>query len=142
MSQAKSGDTVRVHYSGRLQDGQEFDSSEGREPLEFTIGTGQIVPGVEEAVVGMNLGDERTVTVAADDAYGQRRDDMVQQIERSMLPEGMEPQIGMRLAAEGPGGSSLMLTVVDLDETSITVDANHPLAGHDLTFDLKLVEIV
>jgi peptidylprolyl isomerase len=142
MSQAKSGDTVRVHYSGRLQDGQEFDSSEGREPLEFTIGTGQIVPGVEEAVVGMNLGDERTVTVAADDAYGQRREDMVQQIERSMLPEGMEPQIGMRLAAEGPGGSSLMLTVVDLDETSITVDANHPLAGHDLTFDLKLVEIV
>lgn len=142
MSQAKSGDTVRVHYSGKLQDGQEFDSSDGREPLEFTIGTGQIVPGVEQAVVGMTPGDERTVTVAADDAYGQRRDDMVQRIEREMLPAGVEPQLGMRLAAEGPGGQSLMLTIVDLDDASITVDANHPLAGHDLTFELKLVEIV
>lgn len=142
MTQAKSGDTVRIHYTGKLDDGTQFDSSEGRDPLQFKIGEGAIIPTLEEAVVGMSVGDMETVSVAAEDAYGPRRDEAVQTVERSMIPENVDLTVGGRLQATAPDGQQLVLTVVDVTDTAVTLDANHPLAGEDLTFDIELVEIV
>ena len=143
MSEAKQGDTVKVHYTGRLDDGSEFDSSLERQPLEFVIGQGQIIPGFEQAVVGMNQGDTKTVEIAPEQAYGPRHDEAIQQIPKSALPESIQEslQLGMQLQANDPTGRPLMLTVTDIAEENITVDANHPLAGQALTFDLELVEI-
>jgi peptidylprolyl isomerase len=142
MTQAKSGDVVRIHYTGKLDDGTPFDSSEGRDPLQFKIGEGSIIPILEEAVVGMAVGDTGTVNVAADDAYGPRRDEAIQTVERSMIPENVDLTIGGRLQATAPNGQQLVLTVIEVSESSVTLDANHPLAGEDLTFDIELVEIV
>ncbi len=143
MSAAKQGDTVKVHYTGRLNDGSEFDSSLERQPLEFVIGQGQIIPGFEQAVVGMSQGDTKTIEIAPENAYGPRHDEAVQEIPKSALPESIqaELQTGMRLQANDPNGRPLMLTVTHVAEENITVDANHPLAGQALTFDLELVEI-
>lgn len=143
MSEAKQGDNVKVHYTGRLDDGSEFDSSLERQPLEFVIGQGQIIPGFEQAVVGMNQGDTKTVEIAPEQAYGPRHDEAIQQIPKSALPESIQEslQLGMQLQANDPNGHPLMLTVTDIAEENITVDANHPLAGQALTFDLELVEI-
>lgn len=142
MAQAKSGDTVKVHYTGTLQDGTPFDSSAGRTPLEFTLGEGNVIPGFDEAVVGMSPGDTKTVTVASDQAYGPRQENAVQEFPRSMVPETIELETGMRLQAADPTGQPLMLTVVAISDETVTLDANHPLAGEDLTFELELVEIV
>ncbi len=142
MSEAKEGDTVRVHYTGRLDDGSEFDSSKGRDPIEFKIGDGDILKGVEDAVVGLEPGQSNSVTLPAQDAYGERRDDMIQEIERNVLPGDIEPEVGLQLQAQSPGGNPMLLTITEVQDEKITVDANHPLAGKDLTFDLELVEIV
>ena len=142
MTQAKSGDTVRIHYSGKLDDGTEFDSSAGRGPLEFTIGEGSIIPTLEEAVVGMAVGDTGTVNIEAADAYGPRREEAVQKVERSMIPETVDLSVGGQVQATAPNGQQLILTVVEVTEASVTLDANHPLAGQALTFDIELVEIV
>ena len=142
MTQAKSGDTVRIHYTGKLEDGTQFDSSEGRDPLQFRIGEGTIIPTLEEAVVGMAPGDTETVSVTADDAYGPRREEAIQTVERSMIPETVDLTVGGRLQATAPDGQQLVLTVVEVTGSSVTLDANHPLAGEDLTFDIELVEIV
>lgn len=142
MSAAKDGDTVKVHYTGRLEDGSEFDSSRQRDPIEFKIGDGEILPGVEQAVVGLEPGGTNEVTLPADDAYGQRRDDMIQEIERSVLPQEIEPEVGLQLQAQSPNGQPLLLTITDVGEEKVTVDANHPLAGKDLTFEVELVEVV
>ena len=142
MSAAKDGDTVRVHYTGRLDDGSEFDSSKGRDPIEFKIGDGDILKGVEDAVVGLEPGQSNSVTLPAQDAYGERRDDMIQEIERNVLPGDIEPEVGLQLQAQSPGGNPMLLTITEVEDEKITVDANHPLAGKDLTFDLELVEIV
>ncbi|MBP5858977.1 peptidylprolyl isomerase [Marivibrio halodurans] len=142
MSAAKDGDTVKVHYTGRLEDGSEFDSSRQREPIEFKIGDGEILPGVEQAVVGLEPGGTNEVTLPADDAYGPRRDDMIQEIERSVLPQEIEPEVGLQLQAQSPNGQPLLLTITDVGEEKVTVDANHPLAGKDLTFEVELVEVV
>jgi peptidylprolyl isomerase len=142
MTQAKSGDTVKIHYSGKLDDGTEFDSSAGRDPLEFKIGEGTIIPTLEEAVVGMTVGDSDTVNIAADDAYGPRREEAVQTVERSMIPENVDLTVGGQVQATAPNGQQLILTVVEVTDASVTLDANHPLAGQDLTFDIQLVEIV
>lgn len=143
MSEAKHGDTVKVHYTGRLDDGTQFDSSVGREPLEFTIGQGRVIPGFEQAVAGMNEGDSKTVTIASDQAYGPRNDQAMQEVPKSALPEqirdGLQP--GQQLQATDPNGQPLLLTVADIEEETVTLDANHPLAGKDLIFDLELVEI-
>ena len=142
MTQAKTGDTVKIHYSGKLDDGTEFDSSAGRDPLEFKIGEGTIIPTLEEAVVGMTVGDTDTVNIAADDAYGPRREEAVQTVERSMIPDAVELTVGGQVQATAPNGQQLVLTVVEVTDASVTLDANHPLAGQDLTFNIELVEIV
>ncbi|ROR32512.1 FKBP-type peptidyl-prolyl cis-trans isomerase [Inmirania thermothiophila] len=141
-AQAKTGDTVKVHYTGTLDDGTVFDSSRGREPLEFTIGEGMLIPGFEEAVIGMSVGERKSVSIGSDDAYGPRHEEMVQTIDRAVIPEDIDLEVGTRLTATGPGEQPLLLTVVELTEDTVTVDANHPLAGKDLTFEIELVEIV
>ena len=142
MTQAKSGDTVRIHYTGTLDDGTQFDSSAGRDPLEFALGGGQVIPGFDNAVDGMAVGDSKTVTIPPEEAYGQRHEQLVQQVARSALPDEIEPAVGMQLQSQSPEGQVMMLVVTEVEEESITVDANHPLAGQALTFDIELVEIV
>lgn len=136
------GDTIRIHYTGTLEDGSVFDSSDGREPLQFTVGSGQVIPGFDNAVLGLDPGDERTVTIPADEAYGQVRDDMVVQATRDQLPEGLEPELGDQLQLTTPDGQPIPVTVTDMDDETLTLDANHPLAGKDLTFAIRLEEIV
>ena len=141
MTQAKSGDTVSIHYTGTLDDGTEFDSSSGRDPLQFTIGSGQVIPGFDKAVEGMAVGDSKSVNIPAEDAYGPRRDNMVQDVPRTALPEDLDPVEGMALQAKGQDGNVVNLTVTSVKDDSITVDANHPLAGKALNFDIELVDI-
>ncbi|WP_412062754.1 FKBP-type peptidyl-prolyl cis-trans isomerase [Rubrivirga sp. IMCC45206] len=137
---AQSGDTVSVHYAGRLDDGTPFDSSEGREPLRFTLGAGQVVPGFDAAVTGMEVGEEKTVRLDAADAYGERRDDLVLQAPRTAFPEGAALEAGMGVQLGLQGGGSAEAQIVDVSDETITLDANHPLAGQALTFDLTLVD--
>jgi len=139
---AKSGDTVRVDYTGTLDDGEVFDSSVGKDPLEFTVGENQVIPGFEEAVIGMKIGESKTVKIPADEAYGAYREDMVLVVSRDKLPPGMNPQIGQWLELGQPGGQSIQVRVIDASESTVTLDANHPMAGKDLTFEIQLVEIV
>jgi peptidylprolyl isomerase len=141
MTQAKSGDTVKIHYTGTLDDGTQFDSSAGRDPLQFTIGTGQVIPGFDKAVEGMAVGDSKQVNIPAEDAYGPRREQMVQDVPRSALPNDLDPVEGMALQAKGQDGQVINLTVTDVKDDSITVDGNHPLAGKALNFDIELVDI-
>lgn len=140
MSGAKQGDKVKVHYTGRLKDGTVFDSSENREPLEFTIGNGQMIPGFEKAVDGMSVGEERTAEIVADEAYGQRQDNMVVNVPKEQVPSDIKPEVGQQLAINR-GGQNIPVVVADVTETEVILDANHPLAGKDLVFDIKLVDI-
>jgi peptidylprolyl isomerase len=141
MSQAKTGDTVKVHYTGTLADGTEFDTSRGRDPLEFTLGAGSLIPGFENAVVGMSPGDSKRMTIAAEEAYGPRHEHLTQDVPRTTIPDNIELEEGTVLHARGPEGQSLSFTVVSFDDASVKIDGNHPLAGRDLTFALELVEI-
>jgi peptidylprolyl isomerase len=140
MQAANNGDTVRVHYTGKLDDGSVFDSSEGREPLEFRLGGGEVIPGFEQAVTGMAPGDERQVTIPADEAYGPRREELVLVVRRQELPEEMQPEVGLQLQMS-QDGQQFVVTISDVTEEDVVLDANHPLAGEDLTFELKLVDI-
>ncbi len=142
MPQAKSGDKVRVHYTGRLDEGTQFDSSSGSDPLEFELGAGQVIPGFENAVTGMNPGDKVTVTIPCDEAYGPHRDEMVLEAPRSEIPSELDPQVGQQLQLQHPSGQAIPVVITEVAEETITLDGNHPLAGQDLTFDLELVEIV
>ncbi len=142
MGKAKSGDTVRIHYTGTLDDGSEFDSSAGRDPLEFALGGGEVIPGFDAAVSGMAVGDQKTVKIEPTDAYGERHEQLVQQVPRTTLPENIEPAIGMQLQSQSPDGQVMNLVVVAVEDESITLDANHPLSGQALTFAIELVEIV
>jgi peptidylprolyl isomerase len=141
MSHAKSGDTVKIHYTGTLDDGTQFDSSAGRDPLEFEVGGGQVIPGFDKAVEGMTVGDNKSVRIEADEAYGPHHDQLVQEVERSVLPDDLDPKEGMALQSSSPDGqiTQFMITAVSTD--TITVDANHPLAGQALSFDIELVDI-
>jgi peptidylprolyl isomerase len=141
MTQVKSGDTVRIHYTGTLTDGSTFDSSEGRDPLEFTVGSGQIIPGLDTALPGMAVGDKKTVNVACDEAYGPLNPDMRQAVPREGIPPEIPLEIGTMLQMQTPEGQVVPVTVVELGEEEVTLDANHPLAGKDLIFDIELVEI-
>ncbi|MCH9695948.1 MAG: peptidylprolyl isomerase [Gammaproteobacteria bacterium] len=141
MSQAKSGNTVKIHYTGTLDDGTEFDSSAGRDPLEFALGSGQVIPGFDNAVDGMTVGDNKTVTIPAAEAYGERHDQLVQEVPKDALPDEMEPAVGMQLQSQSPDGQIMNLVIVEVEEKTITVDGNHPLAGQALTFAIELVEI-
>ena len=141
MTQAKQGDTVRIHYTGTLTDGTQFDSSAGRAPLEFTLGEGRIIPGLEREIAGMTVGDTKTVTVPAADAYGPHHAEGVHEVEREQLPEDIDITVGVELQATGEGGQVVRLRVTAMEEGRVTLDANHPLAGHDLVFEVELVEI-
>ncbi|MGE0483048.1 MAG: peptidylprolyl isomerase [Gammaproteobacteria bacterium] len=141
MSTANHGDIVRIHYTGTLADGTQFDSSLDREPLEFTLGSGQIIPGLEREIAGMAVGDTKTVTVAADEAYGQHRAEAVHAVQRTQIPEDIELALGVELQATGASGQAVRLRVVELDAETVTLDANHPLAGKDLVFEVELVSI-
>lgn len=141
MAQAKNGDTVKVHYKGTLADGTVFDSSDGRDPLEFDLGSGQLIPGFEAAVDGMSAGETCSINIASDQAYGPRRDEMVMDVPKSQLPADMQPQVGMQLQA-GQGDEQFVVMITDVQDETVTLDANHPLAGKDLNFEITLVEIV
>ena len=139
MPGATRGDTVRIHYTGRLDDGTVFDSSEGRDPLEFVVGSGQVIVGFDEAVSGMETGEEKTVTIPADQAYGPHRDDLLINLGRSEIPAGVEPQVGQRLQMSTQDGQTFQVTVREATDEHVVLDANHPLAGQDLTFDIQRV---
>lgn len=141
MTQAKSGDTVRVHYTGSLNDGTQFDSSIGQEPLEVKLGSGAVIPGFDAALQGMSEGESKTVTIPADQAYGERQQEAVQEYPRSALPDDLELEVGIQLQGQMPNGQRVLLTVVEIGDETVVLDANHPLAGQDLTFDLEMVEI-
>jgi peptidylprolyl isomerase len=146
---AKQGDRVKVHYTGRLDDGEVFDSSECREegcgcesgPLEFTLGEGQVIPGFENAVVGMAIGESKEVNIPMDEAYGPHLEELVCDVERSQLPEGMSPELGGQLEVTREDGETFPVLITAVSDTSVTLDANHPLAGRNLTFDIRLLEI-
>jgi peptidylprolyl isomerase len=142
MSEVKQGDTVQVHYTGKLDNGTIFDSSLERRPIQFTVGRAQVIPGFEQAILGMNPGESKTVKIPIDLAYGPRREDMVVTMNRSQLPPGMDPQKGQRLEITQTDNKILLVTIIDINESSLTIDANHPLAGKELTFDFELVKIV
>lgn len=141
MKQAKYGDTVKVHYTGKLEDGTVFDSTKDRDPVQFTIGSGQVIPGFEQAVIGMNLDESKTVTIPMDKAYGAHREDMVLVVARNRFPRNMRLEAGQELQILLDDGQSMFVLVTEVTESSVTLDANHPLAGKDLTFDIHLVEI-
>jgi peptidylprolyl isomerase len=141
MSEAKTGDTVKVHYTGTLADGSTFDSSRGEEPLEFRLGEGNMIAGFENAVLGMTLGEQKTITIPCEQAYGERNPQMRQSVPRSAIPDDIELAEGLLLHAQNPEGQTVSLTVVAFDDEQVSVDGNHPLAGHDLIFDLELVAI-
>lgn len=141
MKRAKVGDTVKVHYTGKLQNGNVFETSEDRKPKEFTIGQNEIIPGFEKAVVGMEVGESKTIEVPAEEAFGPYRKELVQVIERNLVPADMEPKEGDRLQAVQQNGQQLEMTVKAVSTSTLTLDANHVLAGQDLTFDIKLIEV-
>lgn len=141
MQQVKNGDTVRVHYHGKLTNGSTFDSSEGREPLEFTVGQGQVIKGFDDALVNMNVGDKKTVNIPVDQAYGQRNDDMMMEYPRSEFPADMKPEAGMQLHMSDNVGNVFPVVITEVKDDVVILDANHPLAGEDLIFDIELVSI-
>lgn len=141
MTQVKSGDTVAIHYTGTLLDGSTFDSSEGREPLEFEVGSGQIIPGLDVALPGMAVGDKKVVKIGSEDAYGPLNPEMRQAVPREGIPADIPLEVGTQLQMQTPDGQALPVMVVEVDEATVTLDANHPLAGKDLQFDIELVKI-
>jgi peptidylprolyl isomerase len=141
MAQAKKGDRVKIHYTGKLNNGTVFDSSAGREPLEFTLGSGQVIAGFDEAVDGMQVGEAKNVCIPVDKAYGQRSAELVMEIPRSQVPPDLDPQVDQQLQMGGPNGEVVVVRVVAVSDSAITLDANPPLAGEDLNFDIELVAI-
>ena len=142
MQQVKDGDKVRVHYDGKLRTGETFDSSQGRDPLEFTVGSGQVIKGFDEGVKGMQIGDKKTVEIGVEDAYGEKEESRVVEFPKAQFPADMNPEVGMQLMMSDGQGHSIPVTIVDVKEENVVLDANHPLAGEDLIFDIELVEIV
>ncbi len=142
MPDAKSGDTVKVHYTGRFDEGGVFDTSDGREPLEFTIGAGQVIAGFDAAIVGLSPGAKTTTTIDSTDAYGPRLDDLQFQVPRSRFPADVQPTVGDQLELQQPEGGTVEVVVSAIEGDTITLDANHPLAGRRLVFDIELVEIL
>ena len=141
MTEVKNGDTVSIHYTGTLNDGTTFDSSAGRDPLAFEVGSGQIIPGLDAAIPGMTVGEKKTVNIPCDQAYGPVNPDMRQQVPRADIPAEIPTEVGTRLQMQTQTGQTIPVVVVDANETAVTLDANHPLAGQDLTFAIELVEI-
>ncbi len=142
MATVKEGDTVRVHYTGKLEDGTVFDSSEDGAPLEFTVGKGELIKGFEQGVIGMGAGESKTISIPAEEAYGPHKEEMVFEFNRNRAPENFDPAIGQQVYMQRADGKTVVVTVVDKSETSFTMDCNHSLAGKNLVFDVKLIAIV
>jgi peptidylprolyl isomerase len=142
MQQVKKGDKVKVHYHGRLNSGETFDKSEGREPLEFEVGSGMVIKGFDDGVTGMTVGDKKTVNIPFDEAYGPRNPDMIIEMPKERFPKDMELEVGMPLGMSDGQGQQFQVVVMEIKDVVVLLDANHPLAGQDLTFDLELVEII
>ncbi len=141
MTQAKDGSKVKVNYTGKLDDGTIFDTSEGKAPLEFTLGSKQVIPGFEAGVTGMKVGEKKTINIPADQAYGPHQKEMVIKAERKQLPPDLKPEVGQQLQMNHQNGQTFVVKVTAIDDTAITLDGNHPLAGKNLTFDIELLEI-
>lgn len=141
MAQAKQGDTVAVHYTGKLSDDTTFDSSRDRQPLTFQVGSGQVISGFEQGVVGMEPGETKTITIDAADAYGEYNREQVVEVQRSMFPEDIEPEVGQQLQVQQENGQPIPVVVREIKDATVMLDANHPLAGQDLTFEIELVSI-
>ncbi|MFZ6024948.1 MAG: FKBP-type peptidyl-prolyl cis-trans isomerase [Bacteroidota bacterium] len=141
MQQVKKGDTVKVHYHGKLTNGNTFDSSEGREPLEFEVGGGMVIPGFDDGVTGMAIGEKKTIHIPADQAYGPKQEEMIMEFPRDRFPAEMVPEVGMQLNMSNGSGQNFPVTIAEVREAVVVLDANHPLAGEELIFDLELVDI-
>ncbi len=141
MEGIREGDRVQVHYTGKLQSGEVFDSSQGREPLDLTIGEGKIIPGFEQALLGMQTGDKKSFDLTPDQAFGERKDELVHVIQKEQIPSDIKLEIGMQLALEGQQKEPIPAQVVDISESTVTLDTNHPLAGKDIIFEVDVVEI-
>lgn len=141
MNKAKKGDVVKVHYKGKLNSGEQFDSSEGREPLEFTVGAGQMIAGFDQAIPGMSVGEKKTITIAPADAYGEKNEDAIIEFPKSNIPSDMKLQPGMKLQLRNEAGHPIPVTVAEVKDDIVILDANHELAGKELIFDIELVEI-
>ena len=141
MTAAKQGDTVAIHYTGTLEDGSVFDSSDGRDPLEFEVGSGQIIPGLDSEIAGMSVGDKKTVVIEPEQAYGPVNPDARQSVPRESIPAEIPLEVGLPLQVQTPEGETIPVTVAELDEEAVVLDANHPLAGETLTFAIELVSI-
>ena len=142
MQQVKSGDKIKVHYHGRLTSGETFDKSEGREPLEFEVGSGMVIKGFDEGVTGMSVGEKKTINIPFNEAYGPKNPDMIIDMPKDRFPKDMEIEVGMPLAMSDGQGNQHQVVIVEIKEDVVVLDANHPLAGQDLIFDLELVEII
>jgi len=141
MQKVKNNDLVKVHYIGKLQDGQVFDSSREREPIEFNVGEGRLIPGFEKAVEGMSIGEKKEFTVSSEQAYGEMREELVQEIDSNHLPQDLKPEVGMRLISKTPDGQENPVVITEVKDDSVVIDANHPLAGKDLVFEIEVMEI-
>lgn len=141
MSKVQANDTIEVHYAGKLANGQVFDSTEGRDPLKITLGEGKLIPGLESGLLDMEIDEKKTITIAKEDAYGEIRKELFQVVKNEELPDTIKPEVGMGLVASNPDGTERQLRVAEVNDDHIVIDANHPLAGHDLIFELQLVSI-
>ncbi len=141
MQQAKKGDKVKVHYHGKLTDGNTFDSSEGREPLEFEIGGGMVIAGFDDGVTGMKIGEKKTINIPADQAYGPKQEEMIMEFPKDRFPADMVPEVGLQLNMSNGSGQNFPVVIIEVKENEVVLDANHPLAGEELVFDLELVAI-
>jgi len=142
MRQAKTNDLVKVHYTGSLKDGSVFDSSLDKQPLEFKIGYGVIIPGFESGIIGMYEGDKKTVSIPPEEAYGPHREELVDSIDRSRIPSSIKPEVGMILEISSPDGEVMKARIIEVDETCVCLDMNHPLAGKELIFEIQLIEVI
>jgi peptidylprolyl isomerase len=141
MRQAKNGDMVKVHYTGKLENGEVFDTSKDRQPLEFTIGDGDLIPGFEEGIIDMEIGETKSITIPSEKAYGPRKEELVVKVTKDNFPDDITPVTGHQLQVKQKDGNLINLTITGIDEDTVTLDANHPLAGYDLIFDVELMEI-
>lgn len=142
MSQVKNGDKVKVHYTGKLEDGKVFDSSRNREPFEFTVGSGNVIPGFEAGLIGMEVGQQKSISIEPEEAYGPRRDELIAEVTADVFPENIKPELGQQLQMEQADGEPINVVISKIDGDKVTLDANHPLAGQKLLFDVELLAIV